>query len=106
MSFQNYENFPSQQAGQDAGATGGGAPPQQDVQVGNQLPGSAGGQFDAGNAGQPSSAGGPSQEGGEAKTTLWMGELEPWMDENFIRTVWYNMGESVNVKMIRDKFSG
>ena len=35
-----------------------------------------------------------------------MGELEPWIDENFIRTVWYNMGESVNVKMIRDKFSG
>lgn len=35
-----------------------------------------------------------------------MGELEPWIDENFIRTLWYNMGEQVNVKMIRDKFSG
>lgn len=35
-----------------------------------------------------------------------MGELEPWIDENFVRSVWYNMGESVNVKMIRDKFSG
>lgn len=35
-----------------------------------------------------------------------MGELDPWMDENFVRSVWYNMGESVNVKMIRDKFSG
>lgn len=35
-----------------------------------------------------------------------MGELEPWIDENFIRSVWYNMGEQVNVKMIRDKFSG
>lgn len=35
-----------------------------------------------------------------------MGELEPWIDENFVRTVWYNMGEQVNVKMIRDKFSG
>lgn len=35
-----------------------------------------------------------------------MGELEPWIDENFIRNLWYQMGEQVNVKMIRDKFSG
>lgn len=35
-----------------------------------------------------------------------MGELEPWIDENFIRQVWSNYGEAVNVKMIRDKFSG
>ena len=37
---------------------------------------------------------------------LRMGELEPWIDENFIRSVWFGMGEQVNVKMIRDKFSG
>ena len=35
-----------------------------------------------------------------------MGELEPWIDENFVRSVWYGMGYQVNVKMIRDKFSG
>lgn len=35
-----------------------------------------------------------------------MGELEPWVDENFVRSVWFGMGEQVNVKMIRDKFSG
>jgi len=35
-----------------------------------------------------------------------MGELEPWIDENFVRTLWFGMGHSVNVKMIRDKFSG
>lgn len=35
-----------------------------------------------------------------------MGELEPWIDENFIRSVWFGMGYQVNVKMIRDKFSG
>jgi len=35
-----------------------------------------------------------------------MGELEPWVDEAYIRNIWYNMGEQVNVKMIRDKFSG
>ena len=44
--------------------------------------------------------------GAEADTVFRMGELEPWIDENFVRTVWFNMGEQVNVKMIRDKFSG
>lgn len=56
----------------------------------------------------PSGSAGGSQNGGAGaeKTTLWMGELEPWVDENFVRNIWYNMGETVNVKMIRDKFSG
>lgn len=63
------------------------------------------GGFQAGGNGEPGSAGGL-QQGGDAKTTLWMGELEPWIDENFVRSVWINMGEQVNVKMIRDKFSG
>lgn len=41
------------------------------------------------------------------KTTLWMGELEPWMDENFIKGVFLSAsGEAVNVKVIRDKNSG
>ncbi|ROT37137.1 RNA-binding domain-containing protein [Sodiomyces alkalinus F11] len=41
------------------------------------------------------------------KTTLWMGELEPWMDENFIKGVFLSAaGENVNVKVIRDKNSG
>ncbi|KAL5346999.1 hypothetical protein ACLOAV_008142 [Pseudogymnoascus australis] len=51
--------------------------------------------------GQGGSTGAP-----DSKTTLWMGELEPWIDENFVRSVWFGMGEQVNVKMIRDKFSG
>ncbi|GAB0138383.1 hypothetical protein EsDP_00006618 [Epichloe bromicola] len=51
----------------------------------------------------PSSGGGVDQ----AKTTLWMGELEPWMDENFIKGVFLSAtGETVNVKVIRDKNSG
>jgi RNA recognition motif-containing protein len=42
-----------------------------------------------------------------AKSTLWMGELEPWMDENFIKGIWLTAaGETVNVKVIRDKNSG
>ncbi|PSS27994.1 hypothetical protein M430DRAFT_161547 [Amorphotheca resinae ATCC 22711] len=55
---------------------------------------------------QPGVEGSAGSVAGDAKTTLWMGELEPWIDENFIRSVWFGMGESVNVKMIRDKFSG
>lgn len=36
-----------------------------------------------------------------------MGELEPWMDENFIKGVFLSTsGETVNVKVIRDKNSG
>ncbi|ETN42114.1 uncharacterized protein HMPREF1541_04053 [Cyphellophora europaea CBS 101466] len=35
-----------------------------------------------------------------------MGELEPWIDENFVRNLWFQVGEQVSVKMIRDKFSG
>lgn len=38
---------------------------------------------------------------------LRMGELEPWMDENFIKGVFVSTaGENVNVKVIRDKNSG
>lgn len=52
----------------------------------------------------------PAPSGGtpdQAKTTLWMGELEPWMDENFIKGVFLSSaGETVNVKVIRDKNSG
>lgn len=67
MSFQNYENFPSQQGGQDGGA--GGPPPPQDAQMGGQM-GDNGAQYQGGNGGQPGSAGGQSQ-GGDEKTTLW-----------------------------------
>jgi hypothetical protein len=36
-----------------------------------------------------------------------MGELEPWMDENFIKGVFLTAAaEQVNVKVIRDKNSG
>jgi len=36
-----------------------------------------------------------------------MGELEPWMDETFIKNVFSTVsGETVNVKVIRDRASG
>ncbi|KAM9881559.1 RNA recognition domain-containing protein [Verticillium dahliae] len=50
---------------------------------------------------------GPGNSPDGNKTTLWMGELEPWMDENFIKGVFATAtGEQVNVKVIRDKSSG
>lgn len=99
MSFQNYESFQGQPTGEQAGAPA----PQPDM--GQPMDTSAPG-FPAANMG---AQGGAPQEGsqdGSGKTTLWMGELEPWIDEAFVRSIWYNMGENVNVKMIRDKFSG
>jgi len=106
MSFQqNYDSFPNQHGGQDSGAPGPGSAPPQDAQMGGQPSDNSPGPFQGGPGGEPGSAGGP-QQGGDAKTTLWMGELEPWIDENFVRNLWYNMNETVNVKMIRDKFSG
>lgn len=36
-----------------------------------------------------------------------MGELEPWMDEGFVKNVFSTVaGEDVNVKVIRDRNSG
>ncbi|OAA53924.1 mRNA-binding post-transcriptional regulator [Niveomyces insectorum RCEF 264] len=46
-------------------------------------------------------------QGAESSKTLWMGELEPWMDENFVKNVFTTVsGENVNVKVIRDRASG
>lgn len=43
----------------------------------------------------------------EAARTLWMGDLDSWMDESFIKTVFVNAtGEGVSVKIIRDRQSG
>lgn len=65
MSFENYQNFPSQQGGPDGGV-GPGGPPQQEQQMGGPMPDN-GGQYPGVD---PGSAGGQSQ-GGEEKTTLW-----------------------------------
>ncbi|TKA79824.1 hypothetical protein B0A49_00746 [Cryomyces minteri] len=105
MSFQNYgEQFQGQQGSEGAGGPGAGGVQQQQAPMDHQMDESQG-QFQGGNPGAPGSAGGD-QAGGDSKTTLWMGELEPWIDEGFVRSVWFGMGEQVNVKMIRDKFSG
>ncbi|OCK95299.1 mRNA binding post-transcriptional regulator [Cenococcum geophilum 1.58] len=104
MSFQNYDSFQGQQPTEEGNAPGAGGAQQQQPQMGQPIE-SAAGQFQGQNMGVPGSAG-ADQQGGDSKTTLWMGELEPWIDENFVRSIWFGMGEQVNVKMIRDKFSG
>ncbi|KAK1757876.1 putative RNA-binding protein [Echria macrotheca] len=44
---------------------------------------------------------------GEAAKTLWMGEMEGWMDETFVKNVFSTvLGETVQVKVIRDRNSG
>ncbi len=49
----------------------------------------------------------PQPQPDTAKTALWMGELDPWTDENFIQQVWSSYGfDDVVVKVIRDKYTG
>jgi len=102
MSYQQYNDFAAQQQqqGGSASPTAAGQPPAGQVPQPGQ-PSASPAPFNGGGAPQ---AGNGTPDG--AKTTLWMGELEPWIDENFVRNVWFQLGENVNVKMIRDKFSG
>ncbi|EEB07488.1 RNA-binding protein Csx1 [Schizosaccharomyces japonicus yFS275] len=37
--------------------------------------------------------------------TLWMGDLESWMDAAFIQQLWASLGETVHVKLMRTKSS-
>lgn len=49
----------------------------------------------------------PMPASNEAAKTLWMGEMEGWMDENFIKNVARTvLNEDVQVKVIRDRNSG
>jgi RNA recognition motif-containing protein len=53
----------------------------------------------------PFGAGGPPP--GQTSKTLWMGEMEGWMDETFIKNIIHSTtGEVVQVKVIRDRSSG
>jgi RNA recognition motif-containing protein len=49
----------------------------------------------------------PLPSSSEAAKTLWMGEMEGWMDENFIKNIFQTvLAEGVQVKVIRDRNSG
>jgi hypothetical protein len=136
MSFQNYDQFQGQPTGeqpnqagsqpdlgQQMDTSGNGFPPQGNMGP----PGSSGGPDSQSGTGKTtlwwvsstycgriinSAHAMVHRRGNGVCTRTWrltgrrMGELEPWIDENFVRSIWYNMGETVNVKMIRDKFSG
>lgn len=40
------------------------------------------------------------------KSTLWMGDLESWMDDHYLKQVWASVGEErVVVKVIRDRWT-
>ncbi|PKX90300.1 RNA-binding domain-containing protein [Aspergillus novofumigatus IBT 16806] len=91
MSFQNFDSFQNQHPSADAAAAAPGAPATADTTMTGQADPTTG------------SFQGPAPA---SPQLLLMGELEPWIDENFIRNLWFQMGEQVNVKMIRDKFSG
>ena len=41
-----------------------------------------------------------------AERTLWLGELETWMTEDWLRQLFMSVGEQVTVKSIRDKTTG
>lgn len=107
MSFPNFGETGAQpqQAGEEQGAFGAAGAPQAQNQMNQAIdPSQQQGQFPPQQG--PAQGGNGAAPGSDQKTTLWMGELEPWIDENFVRTVWFGMGYQVNVKMIRDKFSG
>ncbi|KAJ2859986.1 hypothetical protein GGH94_005786 [Coemansia aciculifera] len=48
----------------------------------------------------------PQMYASAAPVQLWMGDIEPWMDEDYIRIVWERLGEAVAVKIIRDRLTG
>lgn len=44
------------------------------------------------------------EKGGTHSTFFYrMGDLDPWMDETFLKQLWLSYGENVIVKLIRDK---
>jgi hypothetical protein len=59
------------------------------------------------NASAPTSSPQSSSKDEKEKKTIWMGELETWMDEHYLRGIWWQFTkQQVNVKVIRDKFTG
>jgi RNA recognition motif-containing protein len=40
------------------------------------------------------------------RRTLWVGDIDRWMDENYITALFGSAAEVANVKIIRDKMTG
>jgi RNA recognition motif-containing protein len=49
----------------------------------------------------------PNPRAGQAEANaLWMGDLDPWMDESFVFNLFSHTGEATHAKIIRDKQTG
>ncbi|KAL1534674.1 Polyadenylate-binding protein rbp47 [Salvia divinorum] len=46
------------------------------------------------------------QNGAEDNKTIWIGDLQPWMDEGYIQSCFSQSGEVVSAKIIRNKQTG
>lgn len=46
------------------------------------------------------------QSSGEDNKTIWIGDLQHWMDESYLQSVFAHTGEVINVKLIRNKQTG
>ncbi|PWZ21683.1 Polyadenylate-binding protein RBP47 [Zea mays] len=51
----------------------------------------------------PAGSGG---NGGDDNRTIWVGDLQYWMDENYLHSCFGPSGEVVNIKVIRNRHSG
>lgn len=40
------------------------------------------------------------------RASLWMGDLEPWMDDNWLKQLWLSYGFMVSIKVIKDRNTG
>ncbi|XP_062077725.1 polyadenylate-binding protein RBP45C-like [Humulus lupulus] len=87
-------------------------PPQQQApsQTASGAPPSSGWAPQGGPPQQPSSqaqygSGGPSP-GSEEIRSLWIGDLQQWMDENYILSCFAHTGEAITAKVIRNKQTG
>ncbi|XP_039058795.1 polyadenylate-binding protein RBP45C-like isoform X1 [Hibiscus syriacus] len=54
---------------------------------------------------QQYTAGSPATGSGEIRS-LWIGDLQPWMDENYLISIFAQTGEVVSTKVIRNKQTG
>eukprot|EP01067_Filipodium_phascolosomae_P001937 Filipodium_phascolosomae@DN2223_c0_g1_i1.p1 len=52
------------------------------------------------------STGGAVPTGKEEVKTLWIGDVEPWMDETWLATIFNEVAVPVNAKIIRDRGTG
>ena len=58
------------------------------------------------NLGSGGGGGGGGDDDDETPRTLWMGDLDPWLDEGSIENLWFQiLNKSVSVKVIRPKLS-